>query len=96
MSVINPILKRLNSHIKRDFGLILRAELDKRGIKYSFVADKIGVKRSFFHRVLTGDDFLNDKAITTIAGILGLTPHELLLPIIFSNNLADYLESETE
>lgn len=94
MSVANPILKRLNNHIKKKFGVILRAELDSRGIKYSFVAEKIGVERSFFHRVLTGEDFLNDKAIITIAGILALTPHELLLPIALSNNLADYLESE--
>jgi transcriptional regulator with XRE-family HTH domain len=94
MPVTNPILKRLNNHIKKNFGVLLRAELKSRGIKYSFVAEKIGVERSYFHRVLQGQDFLSAEAIETIADILGIEADSLLAQVYYSKNLGDYLESE--
>jgi transcriptional regulator with XRE-family HTH domain len=94
MPLANPILKRLNNHIKKNFGVMLRAELKSRGIKYSFIAEKIGVERSFFHRVLEGQDFLSAEAIYTIADILGVEADSLLARVYYSKDLGDYLEGD--
>jgi plasmid maintenance system antidote protein VapI len=96
MPVTNPVFKRLNNHIKVNFGAIVTNHLATRGIKHNFVARQIGVKPEYFHRVLKGQDFLGDEALYKLAELLGMELEALLFDVYYSQNLADYVESESE
>lgn len=90
----NPVFQRLNNHIKLMFGVVVRHHLDARGIKHKFAATAIGVKPEYFSRVLKGQDFLDDKAICAIAKLLGISVNELMSGVLYSNNLADFVQGE--
>lgn len=94
MPVTNPIFKRLNNHIKRNFGAYITAKLKERGIKHKFVAEKIGIQPAYFHRVLKGQDFLVEDALYKLADVLGEDVESMLNTIYYSQNLGDYLTED--
>lgn len=89
-----PVIPRFKRLVSLQLGAIIRYRLKEKGIKHNFVAQKIGISPAYFKRLLDGDEFPSDTAIETVAEILGLTPHELCLGVVYPNNLAEFIESE--
>ena len=51
---------------------VLRELIEARGIRYSFIAEKLGIARSSFHRVLEGDRDLRARELVALTGMLGV------------------------
>lgn len=51
---------------------VLRQLIDERGIRYAFLADKIGVTRSHFTRLVNRERQITSAAAEALAGILGV------------------------
>lgn len=58
--------------LKKDAYKILKNEIDKRGIKMKFVANKIGVSPSYFGQVINGSRKLSTDVAIKASQVLDL------------------------
>mgnify|MGYP001852146231 CR=1 FL=1 len=58
--------------LRKDAYKILKNEIDKRGIKTKFVANKIGVSSNYFGQVINGSRKLSTDVAIKASQVLGL------------------------
>ena len=70
-------LKLMNRHIRSQFGKRLRRLIRARRFTQREIAYSLGIKESYLHRVLAGNEFLSNEAIAIVAAKLDMTVYQL-------------------
>lgn len=61
----------------KDFGKVVRQAADKRGVKYSYIADRLGLSRQVFYSRLEDGRWKLDEALKVMK-MLGISPDVFL------------------
>ena len=61
----------------KEFGMVVRHAADKKGVKYSHIADKLGLSRQVFYSRLEDGHWKLDEALKVMK-MLGISPDVFL------------------
>ena len=89
-------LKLMNKSIREQFGKRLRRLIRARRFTQREIAFSLGIKESYLHRVLAGNEFLSNKAIAIAAAKLDVSVHDLFEGIEIPNIVHFALIEEKE